>query len=301
MGIVLALLCGACASDEAAPARLGESTTAIETSVVSPLFERLGFSSDENARQRQWVSLQHGAEEAVAACMASQGFSYVPSIDQALLLPGFAGSDGSSAWAEQNGLGVTRSFQTARRALDGQSGGNPNADYLLTLTPDQADDYTRALLGDLPEAAGVPLAYEPGGCQGQAFASLSAQLVLHDEFASDLGAMNTRLAGDPRVRQHMIEWSTCMAVSGYDYLDQEAMTDDVFARLLEVDVFTDKSLALDSSTELEALLAFEQAVAIADFVCSRPFQADLTRIRGAYEQEFLEDHRERIDEALRRE
>ena len=294
-----ALSLGACGSVTAADTASALTDSSTTTAALSPLEQRLGFSSDENKRQQQLVGLHRQADDQVVACMAAQGFDYIPNPINETLLTGEAAADGTRLWAEQNGLGITQAFLVARETIDSQGEQiDLNADYLESLPPIRAQQFLRALFGDVPEAGGEnqPLAYEPRGCQGEAFATVFAQFEALDEFVDELESLNSRVKADPRVLSHMGGWSTCMEERGFRYLDQDEMADDVYARLLTIDAFTDDTAQIDASTgELGELLAFERTIAVASFDCSRSFSDALKEIRAVYESEFIEDNRLRID------
>ena len=76
--LTVMLILAACGSE------IGEDEV-VETIVLpnsanelSPLEQRLGFSSDASKRQRQQIELQRQAEVQVAVCMTNRGFDYVP-------------------------------------------------------------------------------------------------------------------------------------------------------------------------------------------------------------------------------
>lgn len=264
----------------------------------SPLEARLGFSSDEHERQRQWIAASARTEQAVVSCMQAKGFEYVPRSVAADYLVDPTVGDGTREWAEANGLGITRTFLGLRQALDSSVAADPNAPYLATLDAAQRAGYEAALFGELPplDATDGPLAYVPGGCQGRAFEDEIAQFETADAFAAELDSLNNRLASDPRVVRLTAAWSECMAARGFAYSDEDALADDIYTRLLGIDAFSDPSVPLDpEAPDVVALLTFERQVAVAGADCRAPLDSDLTAIRAAYEREFLEDHRDRIE------
>ena len=294
----LALICTACGSEIPADDPIAASIDRPLATELSPLEQRLGFSSDETKRQRQQIDLQRQAEEQVAVCMTNKGFDYVPAAIDETFLTGEVTDDGSRLWAEHNGLGITAAFVAAREAIERQTGQvDHNAAYLASLSQADAEAWVNALSGQAPEdAEGSRLAYEPGGCLGSAFASVYAQFDVLDQVADKLESLNARMQSDPRVGGFVADWSICMAGLGHQYRDQDQMVDDVYARLLNIGAFTDEQTPLaESSTEVSALLEFERALAVASFDCSRSFADGLIQIRAAYESEFIEDNRQLID------
>ena len=116
-------------------------------------------------------------------------------------MTGEAAADGTRLWAEQNGLGITLAFVSARDAIERQSEQvDRNAAYLASLPPAEAEAWVNALSGPAPEVVeGQRLAYEPGGCLGAALAEVYAQFEVVDQFADKLESLNARMASDPRV------------------------------------------------------------------------------------------------------
>lgn len=294
----VALLLSACGSEIPADDAITAITNPASATELSPLEERLGFSSDETKRLRQQIELQQQAEDEVAVCMTNKGFDYSPAVIDETFLTGEVTDDGSRLWADNNGLGITVAFVAAREAIERQDGQvDGNAAYLASLPPAQAEAWVNALSGQTPDVVeGSRLAYEPGGCLGSAIATVYAQFEVVEHFVDKLESLNARMESDPRVRGFVADWSMCMAALGHQYLDQDEMVDDVYARLLSIEAFTDGQAPLaESSAELTELLGFEQSVAVANFDCSQASVDGITEIRAAYEREFIEDNRQLIE------
>jgi len=265
---------------------------------VSPLEERLGIASEPGRRQYQLVQRQMQADAAVVQCMRQAGFFYaVGSAQERFRAVAFI-SDESREFAATSGLGVTTSFTTAL-AFDASTtapdAAANNLDYVASLTPEQAANYDRALVGQ--PVAVTTGSFEPAGCWGSSFNEVLRLLAVVDEFAPELATMNARLGADPRYRTLQQDWSTCMAAAGFRYLDETAMADDIYAQLLAIDLVETNGVTQVASPEtLEQLASFERQVAVASFDCRQSISGELTNLRVDYEREFLDDNRFRIAE-----
>lgn len=269
---------------------------------ASPLEATLGFPSDPERRKYQLISMQRDADQAMVQCMKRAGFYYAVRPAEELFRSGAFIGDGTRQWTGQNGLGITSSFAKALAAdvasHDATDAATSNLDYVASLTEEQALDYDRALVGEAGAAAGTQ-AYEPGGCFAEAFTDILHLLSVVDEFQSGLASLNSRLDNDPRVLQFQAEWSACMDSLGYDYANENAMVDDVYARLLDIELVDQAGITRVVSVDvLDALATYEREVAVAAFDCRLDFADELAQLRHDYEQEFLDDNRFRIAELL---
>ncbi len=141
------------------------------------------------------------------------------------------------------------------------------------LTDAQALDYDLALVGQpgaatdqgsVPPQPGVDPdavgeAFEPQGCWGDAYGDLLTMLTFLDEFQDELVSLNSRFAADPRVATLDNRWSTCMQANEYQYPDRTAMIDDVYARLLDLEVVeTDTGTNFAAPELVDDLAEFER-------------------------------------------
>ena len=303
--IVVAVLLTACGSD-AAPETFNPieaaSDLGVETAVAFPLEVELGFASEPERRRYQLISRQRLADEAMLQCMEQAGFLYaVRPAEEAFRSGAFVG-DGSRAWTQINGLGITVSFidavvsEAARETADAVA---TNLDYVASLTPEQQVDYDRALVGDLRAPTNTSIEPAPG-CWEQSYNDIVASVALIDAFAPELSSLNSRLNADPRVIRFQQDWSACMNTAGYSYVNEAALSDDVYARLLDIELVATNGVTQVASPDaldaLAALAAFERDVAVAGFDCRLGFADELAQLRSDYEREFLDDNRFRIAE-----
>lgn len=265
----------------------------------SPLESALGFASEPERRQYQLISMQREADTSMVQCMKGSGFFYaVQRAEDAFRSGAFVG-DGTRDWTTLNGLGITSSFIDAL-AVDAMQAAPDaaatNLGYVASLTNEQATDYDRALVGELGGDT-TALEYAPAGCWGEAYSNILRLVALLDEFDVGLDSLNSRLTSDPRVLGFQESWASCMQAAGYNYPNDGALVDDVYARLLDIElVENDGANQVVSGEVLDDLAAYEREVAVASFDCRLGFEDELARLRFDYEQEFLDDNRFRIAE-----
>ena len=298
--IVAVTLLSACASELAPQGvdRVESNDVALTegSTSESPLEAQLGFASEPERRRFQVISKQRSADTAIVQCMKQAGFFYAARPADEAFGAGAVVGDGSRDWILVNGLGITSSFinalATGATRVSSEAA-STNLDYVASLTPEQQVDYDRALVGDLagdPETTGLS-----SGCWEQSYLGIIALLGLLDEFELDLGSLNSRLNSDPRVLGFQQTWSRCMGAAGYSYANERALVDDMYARLLDIElVDTDGVTQVVSGAALDALAALERNVTAVGFDCRLGFVDELTQLRYDYEREFLDDNRFRI-------
>lgn len=191
----------------------GEKTTAGSSG-------QLDIPADANADLKK----QYLLENAIAACMKKQGFTYTP----------VAPEDPAASWAtdgadyeltkkhrQKYGFGVYAGIvypddagASGSAAARQNSDQTPNADYMDTLTPEQKDAYNEAL-GAFPD----PKAGEKNwtGCQGEAdkkvYGSASAQE--RGTEATNRNQANAQaLNGDPKLVALAQSYASCLRKEG---------------------------------------------------------------------------------------
>ena len=298
-----ALLASCGGSEPAELADVPESSVEPET-VVSPLEASLGFASEPGQRQYQLVQRQREADAALVQCMDEAGFFYaVPRVENLLRGGAFVG-DGSRTWTSQNGLGIASAFAGALMqdgVQDAPDAAAANLAYVGGLTAEQAAAYDLALVGEITTDPADPAApFTPAGCWGASYTELLRLVAIIDEFEPKLASLNGRMVSDPRVVELEQAWSECMDAAGYRYGNRQAMVDDVYAQLLDVQlVDSNGATQIASPEDFDLVLGFERSVAVASFDCRDSLAADFRMLRDDYEQEFLDDNRFRIAELNR--
>lgn len=298
MGLCIgALVFAGCGSDPGSS--IADDAPPVEQpdSLASPLESQLGFSSEPGKRNLDLAEAQRQADATMVACMQQAGFFYAVAGVDVRGQSGAAVGDGSRLSAETNGIGITQSLIDALGA-DAAAAGAADADasnraYIASLTADEAAAYDQALVGDGElEASGQ---FQPAGCWGMSYTQIVRTLAIIDEFDDQLTTLNERLAGDPRFLSFQKQWSTCMDAAGYRYDDEQVMADDLYARLLDIELIeAGDATQAASPAALDELLQFERAVATASYDCRQGFADEVQRLRIDYEQEFLDDNRFRL-------
>ena len=304
---VAVLLLAACGGEDAAVAanERDASAQAVEPStaaITSPLEAELGFASDPSRRQFQLINQQRQADASIIQCMQDAGFFYATVPTQVTIRSGAFVGDGSHEWIQQFGLGITSSFRdalTSDTSADATDAETQNRDYVNSLDDVQAAAYDRALVGDLG-APSTAEGYAPAGCWGSSFSDIVGLLGIIDHFEPELASLNSRLRSDPRMRDFNRRWSECMDGVGYRYANETEMVDDIYARLLDIDIIeVDGLVQVADVAALDALGTFEVAAALASNDCSQSFAVAQQQLRHDYESEFLDDNRFRIADLLR--
>ena len=272
-------------------------------------------------------------EEAIAACMAEQGFSYTP-VDYSEIEVDFLGSDlgvepGTLEFAQVYGYGLSTDPWGTDDVADEIE--DPNADYVAAMSDAEREAYLSALYGERyaeqpAPGMGAPddetiadYSWEDAGCTGRA----QQQLLTGNETDSDeflglqqaMTEMAESAARDPRLDRANADWAACMAESGYPGLAEvgeaeAAIGAEVDAVWASAAVAGTPGLPSGSnpagaeaaiSEQLEEISTREIATAVADLTCQSEVGYDALRreIDADYQREFLAENREEISEWLR--
>lgn len=195
-----------------------------------------------NPKDIDYASQQDRIEEALAECMAKEGWEYIPVHYDFLDAAAVESSDEDEvARIKREGLGVAYYLLNDGIVEDGTSSVNPNDAYVATLSEDETLAYQDSLAGTAEEQAATMTttkAFDPyqgttselsgshSGCQGEANdAVLGTQPAQSPE---DITAMKrfyqeveARVAADPRTIKLEAGWVSCMKALGYDYASRE--------------------------------------------------------------------------------
>ena len=275
-------------------------------------------------------------EEAIAACMAEQGFSYTP-VDYSTVEVDFMGSDlgvepGTLEFAQRYGYGLTTDPWGADD-LEGEVE-DPNAEYVAAMSEAEQQAYFAALYGeqyaDPSMIDGAPdgeamtdYSWEDAGCTGLAQEQLlTGNETDGDEFLGLQQAMAEMMESavrDPRLDRANADWAACMAEAGYPGLAavggaEAAIGAEVDAVWAKAAVGTstqpvppgltdpsDAEAAVAVAEELERITPREIETAVADLTCQSEVGYDALRrqVDAEYQREFLTENLEEIQEWLR--
>ena len=196
------LTLSACGGSDTTDAAVGD-----DVEYVSPVGEFLGWDQgadfDNEAAEAEFAQQEREAQEAIAACMAAEGFEYIPvdnSARQRSFEDQFDGLEwGSDEWVAKYGFGVsTQQFSQAQVGPDlvghtwndigpdGEQPIDPNQAYVESLSENERMAYQAALWGG-PEDYEEPIwevegreptdeeldayfeSYVPTGCENVAY------------------------------------------------------------------------------------------------------------------------------------
>src|SRR5690625_1845039 len=197
-----------------------------------------GAEQDEESMMREENERMRAMEEAVAACMAEQGFEYIP-VDHAM------GADivnvvedeedtETAEWAQQYGHGVTPDPWAEEEASFAEKEWvDPNEEYINAMSPSEQEAYFAALHGEpvfadeeeWVEGEDVPVeeySWEEAGCYGEAQHEVydddaGADMwedPAYTEFFAAVERLYEEAQSDPRVQEINDEWAACMADAG---------------------------------------------------------------------------------------
>jgi hypothetical protein len=288
-------------------------------------------------------------ENAVAECMALEGWNYVPrklpqinrSADsteeseadrisrEGLGFTYYMLNDGTSdhSWStivDHNETYISTLSEAERKAYDDSLYGTEEeqaADTIISIDPETGKD-TTVFLGSVGcRGEGRDLVYGDDPTHSRAYQD--AMQVYWDE-------LETRTQADPRFIALGEEWSTCMNAAGYDYDNVEEFNAAIYVELqtrtdevVGPDFFTDPTegwsqaeidefwesatqdeidalysaspeLTADQRAGLEAILADEVAVALAEHACSSDFDLKALAISTDVEEQYALEHADEL-------
>lgn len=235
--------------------------------------------------------------------------------------------DDPEAFAQEYGYGITTvDFQAPAPEMH-EPEDDPNWEYQQELSPAAQQEYQKALWGDWEavepdEDGSIEVGPgELGGCHNEAqeevygFGDAEAE---QERFADLWQAMETlqeRVQADTRVADAKRDWSACMAEAGYsgmeDSWDGQERVHERQSELHQWDAppgarptvrpgeTPDSSMFREPDPDaLEQLREFELEIAWADFTCRQEYDVEQAEqeVRFALEEEFVEDHRELLED-----
>lgn len=297
------------------------TTAPVATVPSSPLSEYLPlWDVSDEADQERW---QRVNEDAKAACMAAEGFEYVPFIQvfKVTPLPGggamMESPDGAGPgrelpddqYAAQYGYGLSTVSPSERSTRV-----DPNKAIVDAMSVAERVAYHHALFGttqslddaghldgeisfgDLEacwhqgrEAAGAAFP-EP---ESDALAEVNAAFA---GLLEQLGAIYEQAVSDPRVTAANQRWSDCVAAAGYPgYTDLNEPHTDIAARARAL-----MGDALDPANadpgELADLQRLEIGLAVADNACRGEYGTTYDDVTRELQEQFVDQHRAELEE-----
>ncbi len=262
--------------------------------------------------QESFDDQQRRAEEIVAACMAEEGFEYIPVENNGMVVQ--VGGDDGPAWdsvefAEQFGYGAT-TYEDMPGYSSGEEYVDPNQDYVEAMSESERDAYYEALYGPPQEAPSddataeaVEWDWTTAGCQGkgQHESSVANQAMEDESFKvimEELNHLYEGVADDPRLADIDSEWAACMSEAGYTFATPSEAQQSIYDAMNEL---WEQASADGANEPDEAAMAELRTTEIATAVADRTCQIEVKyteRQQAIYfemEQRIVDAHRAELD------
>ena len=310
---VLSLMVAACGGGEAddSAADDGEAGSSDSSNGSERLSDYLGipgFNADPDQQQAFYMQQEQQAQESIAACMASEGFEYIPAVRPLQSGFAFGGADDEEEFAREQGFGITTSISafgdadvdTVGQSTDDDNWTDPNEEIVAALSESERQAYNGAFYGadmtsfgdsdaDGEEDGSSSSAFGDfgDGCMPQAYEEIYSSLaVVFEEL--DLESMYEEMTTGPESQAVFGEWSQCMSAQGHEYESPEDMYDDVFddfqSRLEEIGAHHDDPFSGMSPEEVEQMMADKSPEERVDL-----FEQAEAEARAEIDQEALQE------------
>ncbi len=216
-------------------------------------------------------------QESIAACMAAEGFEYIPFVPpnaETYPDPGTLAALPDTEYVEDHGFGLAEQVLLRWASEDD----DPNPQIVEALGPGERSEYFLALVGE-PANDGAVAEGCASAAHDQDYID-AVQSVAQIRFDAVL-----RLEADGRYIEIMAEWSRCMAAEGLQFENRRSAILDYFGPKKDsVTVSRDEDA-------LEALASEEILVAQADLACVKPHESALIEMVAEYEDPLVDDTR----------
>lgn len=282
----------------------------------SPLSEYFNAFYGQGDDEEEAARMQMEVEELVAACMADEGFDYVP-VDQSQYMGVEYDYEerNTEEWVAANGYGMNQTpEQIAEQEEQYEEFVDPNQKYVESLSPGEQTAYYDTLHGvppteeEMNEDGSYEYNWEDAGCYGSAQHEVNGEDPFsqedHQELFDDLNKMWEKMQDDPAVVKLDKDWAACMADAGYsdmkkkqDAMDlvmnaQNAAYEEAMANGEDPEQYmgpSEEQVAEMRDTEIE--------IALADFRCSEEvnYTDAMLEIQFEAEREFIKEHKAELD------
>jgi hypothetical protein len=257
--------------------------------------------------EKEQTARQNQVEDLVAACMAEEGFDYVP-VDQSQYAS-FSKDDGedrdTEEWVAAHGYGMTQTPEE-QAASEEESAAfvDPNQDYVMALSESEQIAYQEVLYGPQPteeemQSGEYTYDWKTAGCQGSAQHEIQGDNVYDDvkykPLLDDMSAIYEKVLKAPAVTKLDGKWSACMADAGYTGLSTK---DDAMNQINdESNAYYETLTGEADPAKLAEIREHEIAIALADFTCSKKLDYEHTRLSVQFdlERQFITDHKSELD------
>lgn len=284
---------------------------------------RVAIGGNDEQPTEEQLAQRRRVEDAIATCMRSQGFRYVPVPPESNPKDKFAAAFRlpPDKFAEQYGYGIsTIDFSQA----DSE---DPNTSIRNALSPRARAAYDKALNGQQQpqtndSGGGAKVTVRgPGGCRGKAIdqvygagtaASKGArgaqEMRQFDSLFRDLETLSNRIQNDPKVVAAARTWSDCMADKRQTGLhkpeDAREKVMQRFDQLMGIHPGANKPVTIGPDSlknvdpaKLATVRRYELAVAKADYDCRQQgYDKTYKDVQYAAEREFIADHKNILEQ-----
>lgn len=235
-------------------------------------------------------------EESVAACMAEQGFEYVPMV----MVPGsFEASDdplrGTREFAEAYGYGIWRGPEIEPGQFTYMLEDAANRAHRASLSPEAQAAYDVALMGQRTDLGGGTVSYDGTGCTEVTALRDSPEAEYLRGVRQEVSDYLQSLwdGADPRLAEVDAAWASCMRDAGYDddspHAAEQRIIDEVTA------AYGSGSTLTPAQTDERA--EDERRLALADQDCrdATDWTARRRAVEHELQQEYVDAHRADLD------
>jgi hypothetical protein len=283
---------------------------------------RIAVGGNDQQPTEQQLAQRRRVEDAIATCMRSQGFRYIPVPPESNPKEKFADAFRlpPDKFAEQYGYGIsTIDFSQA----DSE---DPNTPIRNALSARARAAYDKALNGQQQQSnssgAGTKVVGgAPGGCRAKAIdqvygagtaakkgANKAQEMRRFDSLFRDLETLSNRIQNDPKVVAAARTWSDCMADKRQTGLhkpdDAREKVAQRFNQLVGINPNSKKNILIGPDTlrnidpaKLATVRRYELAVAKADYDCRQQgYDKAYKEVQYAAEREFIADHKNILEQ-----
>jgi hypothetical protein len=302
--IVVSLALAGCSADADSGSGSGSELSFED----SPLNEYMAavYDAQEDVDYEQQ---QKETEELIAACMADEGFEYIP-VDYSAQYEEMDEQDiedqNTEEWVAENGYGMNQTPEQAAEANEQATEFvDPNQDYVSTLSESEQMAFYEVLYGPTPddseldEDGSYEYNWEEAGCSGAAQHETGGDSMWDDPAHKNVtDAMNdlwTDLESSPAMTKLNSDWASCMADAGHP--DFAVKNDAMNAVMDEQNALWEGSETGPTEEETAAARDNELKIALADFRCAEEvdYMDKSLEAQFALEEQFISDYKAELD------
>ncbi|ACQ81206.1 hypothetical protein Bcav_2961 [Beutenbergia cavernae DSM 12333] len=282
-----------------------------EDSPLAEIFAQIDDTAEQSQEdaQAEMDEQNRQVEQLVSACMADEGFEYIP-VDNSGTVVFSDETDiedmNTEEYVAEHGYGFTTYEEQEAPAEDEYV--DPNADYVAAMSETEQAAYYEALWGpatteEYDEDEEIPeYDWTQGGCYGAAqhevYEGEDSDNYWSDpqfeELFEEMNGLWEDAMSDPRIAELDAEWASCMADAGYaDFATSQEAQDSIMNA---------QNALWESGEEPddEAMAELRQQeidTALADFRCKQDVDYEQTQLEIQFEleREFVEEHQTELD------